>query len=89
MFKPFRTPLLKNHPQRPSQSKGYDTVLESPPRRKTAHNHTPPCVSAHEVLEKTSKTIKKPEICLDNSEGYYLVLWCLNYFITFNNNYIY
>lgn len=75
MFKPFRTPLLKNHPERPSESKGYDTVLESPPRRKTAHNHTPPCVSAHEVLEKTSKTIKKPEICLDNSEGYYLVLW--------------
>ncbi|POS82448.1 hypothetical protein EPUL_006017 [Erysiphe pulchra] len=75
MFKPFKTPLLKYHPQRSSQSKENDAILESPPRRKTASNYILPGESSTEVFEISSKKTNKPAICSDNSEGYYLVLW--------------
>ncbi|RKF58094.1 DNA repair and recombination protein RAD54B [Erysiphe neolycopersici] len=74
MFKPFKTPLPKNHPQRPSQFKEDDTILESPPRRKTATSYVSSGVSTPKAFDVSLKT-NKPELYSDNSEGYYLVLW--------------
>ncbi|KAI6246511.1 DNA repair and recombination protein RAD54B [Erysiphe necator] len=86
MFKPFKPPLLKKHPQSTYQSKEDEKILESPPNRKistspirpvsgAADNHSSSEVPAQEVSDVFSKKINKPKLFSENAEGYYLVLW--------------